>query len=243
MKQKESVHIFEEAQQVIENLRTQLEESRKMEENLEYQKKCLETNITAQKEEEEMREKILIDHLEERTNNLNHLEEEFGQEEKRLEEEIITLKIQLEEVKRTKEFMKSQIMKKEEEVEKLEEEFVTLRSKIVNLNKNVEETETSTLVIENEENHSRLLEKKNEENRKSYLEVLKGRNHGQPRSKKTIEDTSSRRPSMFNPQRSFNHDHDQSRKKFRRTTPQRRSFTPRYENLFYGHCFYCTNFC
>ena len=24
--------------------------------------------------------------------------------------------------------------------------------------------------------------------------------------------------------------------------PQRRSFTPRYVNLFYGHCFYCTNF-
>jgi hypothetical protein len=24
--------------------------------------------------------------------------------------------------------------------------------------------------------------------------------------------------------------------------PQRRSFTPRYENLFYGHYFYCTNF-
>ena len=26
------------------------------------------------------------------------------------------------------------------------------------------------------------------------------------------------------------------------TTPQRRSFTPRYVNFFYGHCFYCTNF-
>jgi hypothetical protein len=64
--------------------------------------------------------------------------------------------------------MKSQIMKKEEEVEKLEEEFVTLRSKIFKLNKNVEETETSTSVIENEEKHSSLLEKKNEENRKSY---------------------------------------------------------------------------
>jgi hypothetical protein len=24
--------------------------------------------------------------------------------------------------------------------------------------------------------------------------------------------------------------------------PQRRSFTPRYANLFYGHCFYCTKF-
>jgi len=24
--------------------------------------------------------------------------------------------------------------------------------------------------------------------------------------------------------------------------PQRISFTPKYENLFYGHCFYCTNF-
>jgi hypothetical protein len=138
--------------------------------------------------------------------------------------------------------MKSHIMKKEEEVENLEEEVVTLRSKIINLNKNIKEIETSTLVIENEEKHTRFLGKKNEENRKSYAEVLKGRNHGQPKSKKTIEDTSSRRPSMFKPQRSFNHDHDQSRKNFRRTTPQRISFTPMYANLFYGHCFYFTNF-
>ena len=117
-----------------------------------------------------------------------------------------------------------------------------MRSKIVNLKNNVEETETSTSIIENEERHPRLLEKKNEENRKSYAEVLKGRNHGQLESKKTIEDTSSRIPSMFKPQKSFNHDLDQSKKKFRRTTTQRNSFTPRYENLFYGHCFYCTNF-
>jgi hypothetical protein len=83
-------------------LRTQLEESRKIEENIEYQKQCLETNIAAHKEEAEMREKILTDHLKERTNDLNQLEAEFGQEEKGLEEEIITLKIQLEEAKRTK---------------------------------------------------------------------------------------------------------------------------------------------
>jgi len=44
------------------------------------------------------------------------------------------------------------------------------------------------------------------------------------------------------PKTILNHDHDQSRKEFRRNTPQRRSFTPRYVNLFYGHCFYCTNF-
>jgi hypothetical protein len=113
--------------------------------------------------------------------------------------------------------MKSRIMKKEEEVAKLEEEVVTLRSKIVKVNKNVEETEISTSIIENENKHSMLLEKKNEENRKSYVEVLKGRNHGQPESKKTIEDTFSRRP-------------------------QRRPLTPRYANFFYGHCFYCTNF-
>jgi hypothetical protein len=42
-----------------------------------------------------------MDHLMERTNDLNQIEEEFGQEERRLEEEIITLKIQLEEAKRT----------------------------------------------------------------------------------------------------------------------------------------------
>jgi predicted RNase H-like nuclease (RuvC/YqgF family) len=118
------------------------------------------------------------------------------------------LKIQLEEEKRTEEVMKSQIMKKEEEVEKLKEEVVTLRVKIDKLNKKVEDIETSTSIIENEEKHSMLLEKKNEENRKTYVEVLKGRNHGQPESKKTIEDTSSRIPSMFKPQKISNHDHD-----------------------------------
>jgi hypothetical protein len=71
----------------------------------------LEADIVVQKEEVEMREK-LIDHLKERTNDLNHLESKFGQEEKLLEEEIITLKIHLEEAKRTKEVMKSQILKK-----------------------------------------------------------------------------------------------------------------------------------
>jgi chromosome segregation ATPase len=202
----------------------------------------LEANIEAQNEEDEMREKILTNHLKERTNDLNQLEAEFGQEEKGIEEEIITLKIQLEEAKITKEVMKSQIMKKEDEVENLEEEVVTLRSKIVKLNKNVEETETSTSVIENEEKHSSLLEKKNGENIKSFVEVLKGRKHGQTKSKKTIEDTPSRRPFMFKPQRSFNHDHDQSRKKFRRTAAQIISLTPKYANLFYGHCFSCTNF-
>jgi chromosome segregation ATPase len=83
---------------------------------------------------------ILTDHLKERTDDLNLLEEVFGQEERRLEKEIITLKIQLEEAKRTEEIMKSQIMKKEEEVEKLEEEVVTLRVKVIKLNENVEET-------------------------------------------------------------------------------------------------------
>jgi hypothetical protein len=37
---------------------------------------------------------------------------------------------------------------------------------------------------------------------------------------------------MFKPQRIFNHEHDKSRKRFRGTTPQIRSFTPRYENFF-----------
>jgi uncharacterized coiled-coil DUF342 family protein len=97
-----------------------------------------------------MRHNILTHHLKERTNDINQLEAEFVQEEKGLEEEIITLKNHLEEAKTIEEGMKSQIMKKEEEVEKLEEEVVTLRSKIVKINKNVEEIETSTSIIENE---------------------------------------------------------------------------------------------
>jgi hypothetical protein len=101
MKQKQSVQGFENDQQVIKNLRVQLEEVRRIKETLEYQKKCLEANIAAQKEDMEKREKILMDHLKERTNDLNQHEEEFGQEERILEEEIIALKIQLEEAKRT----------------------------------------------------------------------------------------------------------------------------------------------
>jgi hypothetical protein len=113
IKQKESVQIFEESHKVIEKLRAQLEEARKIKENLEGQKQCLESNIATQKEEAEKREKILTDHIKERTNDLNHLEAKFGQEERRLEEEIITLKIQLEEAKRIEEVMKIQMMNKE----------------------------------------------------------------------------------------------------------------------------------
>ena len=37
-------------------------------------------------------------------------------------------------------------------------------------------------------------------------------------------------------------DRDQIRHGFRRTTPQRRSFTSRYQSFFYGYCFTCNNF-
>jgi chromosome segregation ATPase len=256
IKLKEGFQIPEEVQQMIMNLKVQIEEARRIEETYKSQieeKQCLEAEIVAQRKEAEKRENILTDHLKEIYEDLNQLEAEFSQQERRLEEEIISLKIQLEEAKRMKEVMKIQIMKKEEEVEKLEEEVVTLRVKIVKLNKNVEERETSTSSVKKvEEKHSRLPERKNEEKGKSYAEVLKGRNHGQQESKKNEynRDTYSIIPSTFKQQRSFNHDeginrredHDQPRHEFRRTAPQRRSFTPRYESLFYGHCFICTNF-
>jgi hypothetical protein len=44
----------------------------------------------------------LTNHLKERTNDINHLEVEFGREEKGIEEEIITLKIHLEEAKKSR---------------------------------------------------------------------------------------------------------------------------------------------
>jgi hypothetical protein len=85
-----------------------------------------------------------------------------------------------------------------------------------------------------------------ETDQKSYAKVLKGRNHGQKES----ERNEYKIPSTFRHQRSFNHYqgnnqrkyYDQPMHKFRRTTPQRRSFTPRYQNFFLGHCFTCTNF-
>jgi hypothetical protein len=58
-------------------------------------------NCSTKKGRREERETILTDHLKERSKDLNHIEEEFSQKEKILEEEIISLKIQIEEGKRT----------------------------------------------------------------------------------------------------------------------------------------------
>jgi small-conductance mechanosensitive channel len=51
MKQKQSVQGYEKDQPVIKNLRVQLEEARRIEETLEYQKKYLEDSIGEQKED------------------------------------------------------------------------------------------------------------------------------------------------------------------------------------------------
>jgi hypothetical protein len=112
----------------------------------------------------------------------NH-EAKFSRQERKLEEEIISLKIKLEEAKRIEEVMKNPMMKKEEEVENLEYEVVMLRVYVFKLSNKVEEK------------CHRLLERKNEETIKSYVEVLKGMNHGQQESKR--KDTFSRRPYTF----------------------------------------------
>ena len=71
--------------------------------------------------------------------------------------------------------MKSQIMKKEEEVEKLKEEVVTLRVKDFNINKNIEERESPTSSTKKVEGKwYRLLESNNEKKDKSYAKVIIG---------------------------------------------------------------------
>jgi hypothetical protein len=104
----------------------------------------LEAEIVSLIKEAEKREEILTSHLKEISKDLNKLEEKNSQQERRLEEEIISLKTQIEEANRTEEVMKVPMMKKEEYYEKLEEEVITLRVEIVNLSKNVEERERST---------------------------------------------------------------------------------------------------
>jgi hypothetical protein len=113
------------------------------------------------------------------------------------------------------------------------------RVKFVKISKNVEEKSTS---LENkvEEKCHRLPKRKNEEKVMIYAEVLKGRNHGQQDSMK--KDTFSRRPYTFRQKRRFNYGCDQPRHEFTRTTSQRESSTPRYQILFYGFFFYCSNF-
>jgi hypothetical protein len=156
--------------------------------------------------------------------------------------------------------MHIQMIKKEKECEKLEKEIMTLRVEVNKLSKNLKSSQVLENILHSQrpysdksrlgyknvhfEEGSSSMMKATEQ--MSYAEVLKGRNHGQQES----ERDEYIRPSTFRQQRSFNHFErnnqreylDQPRKNYRRTTPQRRSFTSRYVNLFYGHCFNCTNF-
>jgi hypothetical protein len=65
----------------------------------------LEAEIVSLRKETEKREEIMTSHLKEISEDLKNIEVEFNQQERRLEEEIISLKTQLEERKRTKEVM------------------------------------------------------------------------------------------------------------------------------------------
>lgn len=72
------------------------------------------SQLSIKLQEVERREGILMSHLKEIYENLSKLETNFSQQERKLEEEIISLKIQLEESRRTKEVRKNRVWKKEE---------------------------------------------------------------------------------------------------------------------------------
>jgi hypothetical protein len=66
---------------VEETLKNQLEE-----------KECLESEIISLKREAKKKEETLTSHIKERYEDLNKIEEKFSQQERSLEEEIISLK-------------------------------------------------------------------------------------------------------------------------------------------------------
>jgi hypothetical protein len=72
---------------------------------------------------------------------MKKLEAKFNQQEIRLEEEIISLKTQLEEAKRTKEVMKIQMMNKDEDCENIEEEVISLRVEVVKINEDMKSSQ------------------------------------------------------------------------------------------------------
>jgi hypothetical protein len=160
----------------------------------------------------------------------------------KLREETISLKTLLEEERRIGEVRNVQMKKKEEDCEKLEQEVVSLRKSLrnsqvpkdlthlgcmgetsykedANTNKKVEERATQIV----DEKWTRILERRNDYKRDEY-----------PRT-----------PPIFGNQRSFNQYEGNYRRidhEPRWTTSQRSPLTPRYQNLFLGHCYTCKNF-
>jgi hypothetical protein len=160
----------------------------------------------------------------------------------KLREESISLKTLLKEARRIGEVRNVQMMKKEEDCEKLEQEVVSLRKSLrnsqvskylthlgcmgetsykeyANTDKKVEERSTQTI----DEKWTRIPERRNDYKRDEY----------------------PRKPPTFRNQRMFNQyegnykrvDHEP-----KWNTSERRSLTPRYQNLFLGHCYTCKNF-
>jgi hypothetical protein len=166
------------------------------------------------------------------------------------------LKVQVEEDIRIEEILRNHLAKKEKMIERLEVEAFTLRKDLQKKYIQKDSTKTLDKIINNQrEYYDRSGLGYNQMQREKglssmtkaieqniYAKFLKERNYGQEES----ERNEYRRPSTFKKQGSFNHcernnqreDLDQTRKNYRRTTPQGKSFTPRYVNLFFGHCFY-----
>jgi hypothetical protein len=160
----------------------------------------------------------------------------------KLREETISLKTLLEEARRITEVKKVQMIKKEEDCEKLEQEVVSLKKILRNSHVTKELTHLGcmgeTSYKEDANTNKKVEERATQIVDEKWTRIPERRNDYK-------SDEYPRRPPTFRNQRSFNQYEGNYRRvdhEPRWTTSQRRSLTPRYQNLFLGHCYTCKNF-
>ena len=168
---------------------------------------------------------------------------------------IISLKIEAHEATRMIEEMKKKLVMKDEDYEKLKEEIVSLKMEVDLLNKNLKSSQTLDDILSHQRSS---LDKsglgyvgepsRKNDNASNNKDVRKpGRNDTPSSSKGKSQDDIRRNPT---PRRVTNdvkntkgNEYHQiiPRKKYFRST-SRKSSSPRYQSIFLGYCYPCTNF-
>jgi hypothetical protein len=169
-----------------------------------------------------------------------------------LEKMITNLKVQIEEDKIIEEALKEQLEGRDKIIGKLEVEIVTLRkdlqkknmqnnSKILNdiISSQKYHHDKSKLGYEQTKNGSSSKTTEQETYPKSYEETIKG---DRKVYKKNYRDTPPPRRFRFQNQRSTETDRPREEEGFIRVPHFRRYSTARYQTIFFGLCYACSNF-
>jgi len=155
------------------------------------------------------------------------------EENEKLQNKIISLKVENEETKRREDLLKNKIKEKEEVCEEHEAEIVYLRKELEKIKKGWESSQILDTILNN----------KKTQREKSGI-GFKGESSSTKNNSKSYADVLSNNPKeerLFH-QRPISDPNNEERVTPRKNVDSNHVYYNRYKTIFFGHCFYCKNF-